>query len=501
MEKILEFLKDKNIDYLKLGLVSYEEKAKKLNLNFLYDEKNHELINSKKDEISNYVKEYVNLADIEYNVRFVKAFLDEDRTKLVIKEYLKKFYIAFFYALKNIEVTICDNNIDIKIDFSLDGQVNNIEEIILTFLKSKYFYNFTLKCNKVEETFNGLEEHKNKILDNLVEPILVNKMKVNKVENIVGEIKEFSCYPYEYYKNAEENIFLCGNLLKIEQLEFTKKDGETKGIRFAMTVKCLDAIFTASLFPTKKNLEIIQKIESGIDIIMQGSLDNFNNSLSFKVKNLAKCEICEYEKAKPTINREFNEYKIVVPKKFEEVSQVNIFEENRSSEHLKQNEFVVFDLETTGLDFTNSGITEIGAVKIKNGNIVETFSTFVNPKYEISSEITKLTGITNQMVKDAPTIDEVICDFYKFCKGAVLVGQNIEFDFGFINYYGKKNNYIFDNPKEDTMIIAKKHIFLRNYKLKTIAESLKVPLINAHRAINDAICTAKVYIKLAQEYL
>lgn len=501
MEKILEFFREKNIDYLKLGLVSFEEKENKLNLNFLYDEKNFDLIGEQKDNLISLAKNYVGIKDISYNIRFVKAFLDEDRTKLVIKEYLKKFYVAFYYALKKIDVKILDNNIDIKIDFSLDGNVDNIEKILLDFLNSKYFYNFSVKCNKVEETFDNLQEHKLKVMNEISEPILINKMRVNKVENIIGEINEFCCYPYEYYKNAEENIFLCGKLLKIEQLEFTKKDGETKGIRYVLTLKCLDTTYSASLFPTKKNLEIVQKIESGIDVIMQGNLDNFNNSLSFKVKNLARCEICDYERAKPIINKEYADYKIVFPQKYDEVSQASLFEERHSNKHLDENEFVVFDLETTGLDFMNSGITEIGAVKIKNGSIVETFSTFVNPKFAISDEITKLTGITEQMVKDAPTIDEVMCDFYKFCKGAILVGQNIEFDYGFINFYGKKSNYIFDNLREDTMLIAKKNIFLKNYKLKTIAEALKVPLINAHRAINDAMCTAKVYIKLAQNFL
>ena len=233
---------------------------------------------------------------------------------------------------------------------------------------------------------------------------------------------------------------------------------------------------------------------------MNGNLDSFGNGLSFKVKSLAKCVVLEYERPKKELNKEFPNYKIVNPLKYEEVSQINLFEEKRVVDYLLNNEFVVFDLETTGLDFLTNKVTEIGAVKIKNGVIVETFSTFINPQQEISEEITKLTSITNDMVKDAPLLEDVMPDFFKFCKNCILVGQNIQFDFGFIDYYSRQYSYVFEHEKEDTINIAKKFMFLKNYKLKTIAEALSIPLINAHRAINDAICTAKVFIKLIEKY-
>ena len=104
------------------------------------------------------------------------------------------------------------------------------------------------------------------------------------------------------------------------------------------------------------------------------------------------------------------------------------------------------------------------------------------------------------MVKEAPVLEDVLPDFYKFCKNSILVGQNVQFDFGFIDFYSRQIDYVFANKMEDTMNIAKKYIFLRNYKLKTISEALNVPLINAHRAINDALATAKVFIKLIEKF-
>ena len=501
MEKILDYLKNNDVNNLKLGEVVFEKSKNQLNLTFLCEELNYDDFLSKKNVIENLVKKYVGNLDINYNIKIIKAFLDEERLNSVIKNYLKSHFVACYYSLKEINSKQTDNSFNISLSLTLtESETQTIKQKILEYLNSLYFYNFEISTNIFECEQKNLDEHKNEILNNLLEPILINKMKVNKVENIIGEIQDTSCYPFEYYKNPEENICLCGHLEKIEEIEFTKKDGQTKGIRYALIVKCLDKVFNASFFPSKKNLEIAKTIVNGIDIIMQGSLDNFNNNLSFKVKSIAKCEICEYEKPKKEINREYNDYRFIHPTEYVEINQANLFDNFVQKEYLQNNEFVVFDLETTGLDYKTNKVTEIGAVKIKNGRIVETFSGFVNPMQKISKEITRITGITDEMVKDAPQLEDILPDFYKFTKNAILVGQNIQFDFGFIDYYSRRIDYVFSNKMEDTLNIAKKHIFLRNYKLKTISEALNVPLINAHRAINDALATAKVFIKLVEKF-
>jgi len=500
-EKIILILEENKIDFLKLGEVNFSKSQNMLCLTFLYSEQNANLIAENKRKIEKIVKNYVNIENLLYNIKFVKAFLDEDRLKQTLVDYLKIYHHFYFTSLKKIETKQDDETFSVLMEMSItESEKENLKNDIYNFLNSKYFYSFYIQIKEIQDKTSILDEHKNEILDNLSAPIKINKMKVNRVENIIGEIDENTCYPFEFYKNAEENVYLCGNLLSIEEMEFTKKDGETKGIRFALKVKCLDKIFNASIFPTKKTLDIIKTIKSGIDIILNGNLDSFGNSLSLKVKSLAKCIIEKYEMPTKELNKEFSNYKLVKPERYEEISQINLFDEKKTIDYLKNNEFVVFDLETTGLDFMTNKVTEIGAVKIKNGVIVETFSTFVNPQQEISEEITKLTSITNEMVKEAPLLEDVMPDFFKFCKNCILVGQNVQFDFGFIDYYSRQYSYVFEHEKEDTINIAKKHMFLKNYKLKTIAEALNVPLINAHRAINDAICTAKVFIKLIEKY-
>ncbi len=500
MEKILEYFNDNNIDFLKLGLADFCKSENTLSLTFLYDEINYDKLNENREKIKDLTKKYINL-DINYNIKFAKAFLDEDRLKTKIKEYLKNEHIANYYCLKNIDVKQSDNLFDVKLYMSLSSdEIDKTITNILNYLTSLYFYKFNFSGIRINENFNELEEHKSSILDNLKAPVKLNKMKVNKLENIIGEINEMSCYPYEYYSTPEENVYLCGHILNIEPIEFTKKDGETKGLRYALTIKCLDKTFKASLFPTKKNLETCKTIETDVDVMLFGSLDSFNNDLTLKVKSLAKCVIEDYQKPSFEVNKEYKDYRKIYPQKYEEISQINLFDQKIDKEYLSNNEFVVFDFETTGLEYMVDHVTEIGACKIKNGKIIETFTTLINPQKNISKEITEKTGITNEMVKNSPLFEDVVPDFYKFCKGCILVGQNVDFDYGFLDYYGRKANYIFDNKKEDTLTLARKYIFLKNYKLKTIADYLSVSLINAHRALNDALATAKVFIKIIEKY-
>jgi DNA polymerase III subunit alpha, Gram-positive type len=158
--------------------------------------------------------------------------------------------------------------------------------------------------------------------------------------------------------------------------------------------------------------------------------------------------------------------------------------------------FVVFDIETTGLSSINDSIIEIGAVKIKDCQIVDTFETFVNPQIHISNFITKLTGITDDMVKRYPPIDEVLPKFLEFIKGSTLVAHNANFDVTFIKTKAKNLGIEVDNPVLDTLELSR-HMYenLKNYKLDTVAQHLGVSLENHHRAVDDAKATAEIFLK------
>jgi DNA polymerase III epsilon subunit family exonuclease len=161
--------------------------------------------------------------------------------------------------------------------------------------------------------------------------------------------------------------------------------------------------------------------------------------------------------------------------------------------------YVVFDIETTGLDFALNKIIEIGAVKLKNGEITETFSQLIDPMVFLPSKIIELTGITEDDLKGKPAIEKVLPQFYEFCKNSVLVGHNIiDFDMKFIDISAKNLNIRFDNKRVDTLLLARKYLRLPNYKLATVAQHLGVELINAHRAMNDVRACAEVFKRLVR---
>ena len=157
-------------------------------------------------------------------------------------------------------------------------------------------------------------------------------------------------------------------------------------------------------------------------------------------------------------------------------------------------EYCVLDIETTGLSFKTEKITELGAVKLKNGEIIDTFESFVNPEKPIPDKIVQITNITDDMVKDAPTIEEILPKFIEFMGDSVLVAHNASFDIGFIRYNAEQIGYKLDNTYIDTLRLAKE-LFpdYKKYKLGIIAENLGIKVEVAHRALDDVITLVKVF--------
>ena len=161
--------------------------------------------------------------------------------------------------------------------------------------------------------------------------------------------------------------------------------------------------------------------------------------------------------------------------------------------------FVVFDIETTGLNKKTCEITEIGAVKVVNGQITDKWSTFVNPGMPIPEKIVELTGITDKMVKDAPPIEEQLEAFKEFCKGCVVVAHNAEFDVGFMKEKAQRMGTDFDFAYLDTMTLARGlYPELPNYRLDTLTKFLNIILENHHRAVDDAKATADIFVKMLE---
>lgn len=158
--------------------------------------------------------------------------------------------------------------------------------------------------------------------------------------------------------------------------------------------------------------------------------------------------------------------------------------------------FIVFDIETTGFSSEDDRIIEIGAVKICDGKIIDSFNHFVNPKMSIPYKITELTGINNDMVKDAETIEVILPKFLEFIGDGIVVAHNADFDTGFIKANCRRHNLKFNNGIIDTLPLAR-FMFpdLKKHKLNVICDHLGISLENHHRAVDDAKATSEILLK------
>ena len=192
-----------------------------------------------------------------------------------------------------------------------------------------------------------------------------------------------------------------------------------------------------------------------------------------------------------TINIEMGRLKISEIKKIERIHKGKSLIELLDS-------YIVFDIETTGLDSSYDEIIEIAALKVQNNKVVSQFQSLIKPNQEIDEYITELTGITNEMVVDAPTIEQVLPQFIEFVGNEILIGHNVNFDINFVYDYlyrnefgGLKNDFI------DTMRLARKLLpELAHHRLIDIAEYFNVDTSNNHRALKDCEITLNIYENL-----
>ncbi len=167
---------------------------------------------------------------------------------------------------------------------------------------------------------------------------------------------------------------------------------------------------------------------------------------------------------------------------------------NPRGQVLEDATYCVLDLETTGISITTEKITEVGIMKVKNGEVIDEFEMFVNPEKPIPQRVVEVTNITDEMVKDAETIDKVFPKILEFVGDSIIVAHNASFDVGFLKHNAKLLGYEFNNTYIDTLPLAK-DLFpdLKKYKLGKIADSLGIEVDVAHRALADVDTTVKVF--------
>lgn len=323
-------------------------------------------------------------------------------------------------------------------------------------------------------------------------------------------VPKYAAYIADCGGEENDDLTLCGAITYLQERAYTKKNEKTgeevEKVRFSLTVSDGTGSMRVTYFPKKATVEKIRELKVGDWVVLSGANEAFNGSVSYTAKKInygtaPENFVPEPRKGKPVPAV----YRTVFPEPYVDYTQAGFFDRLENPDDLKNNTFVVFDLETTGLNNQPSmgkmdRIIEIGAVKLVNGDVAEKFSSFVACPDRLSPEIINLTGIRDEDLVGAPPIDKVLPDFYKFCDGCFLVGHNVQFDYRFVRYYGEENRYMFDQKQYDTLTLAQELLRgeLSNYKLNTIADYYGF-VFNHHRAFDDALTTAKIFIELIKK--
>ncbi len=511
MDKLLEYiLKQSNNAYQNIKLVGvlYDEPTNTSTFRFVYKDKN--LYQEDKAKITEYVKQYYNNA-FNVDVKLKKSYLDED----VIKEFVYRILKEEASSVNNISkandilVDIKNEDVNVKVcvsqqyyDFVLHKK---LDEKLKKECDANFFGSFAVEivAKELDLTLeDALKENAQEVelqIQSLVENMQPKSIVVSNIEKLFGQEINNVAKQISSYKSAMQKVEICGKVAFLTERTFVAKKADATGAfpekkYYAFRLDDGYDKTNCVYFPTKNDADKELPFADGDEVIVVGDFDDYGGRLSFKVKGMAKCKLPEVKEEVKEFKGVNDNYLFVKPYAYITESQANfLVQEKEPNEFLKQNDIVVFDVETTGFDFNTCEIIEIGAIKLKGGQMSEVFSTFIKPVAPIPEEITKLTSITNAMVKDAPSIKQVIPDFYKFCDGCVLVAYNIDFDYKFINAASTKLGYKFKNRQVDALYLARLNVAgAKNFQLKNIATRLGVSLDGAHRAINDAIATAEV---------
>lgn len=512
---IPKILEKEEYKYFKFLSAKYFEDDDECDIVFLYPEGKNKPSTALKQQLANEVRALI--ADTcKTKVRFRQSSVDIDAVYGFLCMFLEKELPLAKSLVKKSDLTlkIVDENI-VQITIECDNTTaellneNHKTEKMSKFLQQYFFYDVIVKIENtkkavVDENILNEQSPNADLYEALQLESRINKIDVDVLDSIVGKYIEGKPVFISDITLDDKETAITGFVSNIVESEFVPRSKKEKGLleakkKISFTLTDPTGSCEVVFFPTDKNIDDVRKLEETNQVIVSGVASSFNDKISFRADAIAYASVSTKEK-KIVWRKERENYIFVKPEPMVDRRQMDLF----SAAKKEENDFwkthksvVVFDFETTGFNAETCSIIEIGAVKVVNGVCTETFSTFVNPGERLPQEIIDLTHITDDMLVSAPTIDMVLPDFYKFCKGSVISAYNISFDNKFLQHNGKKLRLNFDNEKIDTLELARNKVYsVHNYKLGTVVKALDIVLEGAHRAINDAIATAKVFIKL-----
>lgn len=376
---------------------------------------------------------------------------------------------------------------------------NGICDAVTRYLKKCYcgeFYGACIENGKSAQDIQVEERH-----ENVEYEIPVRKFEINNFSFIEGTEKPATAVYLSDLNFESEKVVVCGRIEDVRERTYTNAKNQEK-VYYVYTINDNTATFRVTYFTRMKSVDKIRALKVGDSIVCTGKSELYKGFIRFTANQIDYGGVPENFVPQKRRSKPVPEYYTCVsPQPFTDMSQTDMFTDSAVPDCLKGKSFVVFDLETTGLNSSPSSgnmdkIIEIGAFKIKDGIICESFTTFINPQKKLSEEIVALTGISQSMVENAPTDEQAMPDFFKFCYGSVLVGHNIAgFDFKFVEYYCARLGYMLERKIIDTIPLSQELLFISNYKLNTVADKFGITF-NHHRAVDDALVTAKIFIEL-----
>ncbi len=477
--------------------------------------------------------------EVKYDITFVKNFVNSARIENETKLFLKRNFPSVSNKIESVVLSENEFKISLFVDnLSFEhAQKRNLTGLIESeFSKNYDEYKFSCKMQAadvfVEDELAAMKASYRE------EDVDIYENRIIEVTDLVPLVGEEVDEPASYIKDkTAETVgaIVCGKVVgarvkiintkrKTEgengqaeqkssvQAEQPAGEGEEKPEYqkklFLWTLEDFTGQIKCSFMSNKENQAKVEKIDVGSVIIVRGDLrqNKYSGDIEMQARDISYCTIpagltehIEWRKEKPF-------YEFVSPEKmvvYKQNDLMSFAETETVPKFLENKTYVCYDFETTGLHFANGDkIIEIGAVKIENGKITEKFMSYVDPERRIPAESSAISGIVDSDVAGAPKDFEVLQDFYKFTRGAIIIGyNNINFDNVFLIGQGRKCRWNFDNETADVYKFATKFVMgVKNYKLGTIAAKLGVALDNAHRAVYDAIATAEVFLKIAQQH-
>ena len=508
MENIVDIINKKfqnRFDFLKLYEVCYDNNSLECVVTFLYPQSMEDVSIEDRRDLQNFLQDYLKING-NLIVKFKKSFLDERLIKRECLDFIFSNFKAVSTYLTEEQIKIDNQEETVKICFEVAKEIkvyfdgSSIANKLNEYLSQKFISVFEISC---------IEEEKYRV-DSEVGEVEIPTIAAKNMRYSVYDVHQLfggDIAPSPEFiadnKEPKSGVILAGKISGLQKKSFTRKQGKRageEGVYYTFTLndgKKIDCVY----FSTKANVSKMDFLNEGMTVLCLGDIKvGLSNKLTYYIKRISIAVVDETSKI--PVKKNIDRKPVVEIEDFIEQKQENLFtKEIQYNDYIMKNSFVVYDLETTGLDAMVDKIIEIGAVKVENGKVTKKFSTFVNPEMHIPEEASNINNITDEMVADAPKIYDALLDFLNFSKGCIISGYNIiNFDNKFISKEAKNFNLVFDNEIIDVFNFARQcQLGCKNYKLGTVASFLGIDLQGAHRAYNDAYATAQVLLKLNEE--